>query len=133
MRLDFGTAGLPRWGDTDAGGGGLTTSASTNEEVLDAYGINEYPGGNDDDDGGDIVPAFAGAVDHPASHPVIGWTVVIIFFVVWMYIRHKDKEKTGMVADLIEHTIEVFIGFTFLKWFFGFYKIPGISDNIEAV
>lgn len=145
--IDFSTAGLPGSGDTNAGSGGLDTSSRTNEVDLEVYGQNEdYPdGGNyggtqiggydgygtSSDTGGTIMtPGLEGG---PASNPVAWWLAIAVVFVVTMYFFKRDEEKkTGIISDIFLHTLEVLIGITFLKMFFGTYKISGLSQVIEA-
>lgn len=126
--IEFSTAGLPGYGDTDAGGGGLDTSSRTNETDLEVYG-QDWDNGYGD--GGTIVTP--NAVGGPTDEPVAWWIALVVIFVIVSYYFRKDEEhKHGIVTDIICHTLEVLIGLTFLKMVFGVWKIPGASQLVEA-
>ena len=125
--IDFSTANLPHSGDFSPGQG-LSTSSSTNENVLAALGQDEYVGNV-------IAPQANGTL---AGHPVAAWLGVILLIIVLKFVAEKNGEAGAFsnvrvgFFNIAVITLSSLIGLTFLKWVFGVYKVPGISPIIEA-
>jgi hypothetical protein len=132
MLIDFSTAALPHAGDTNAFGGGLTTSSVTNETDLQVYGQDAYlgEGGYGIDDGGSIHPMLEPMLDSPAGHPVVWWFALAGGVVLWCW--WDDDKGFGILTDIGKTTLKVVVGITLAKMFFGTVKIPGLSELVEA-
>jgi len=136
--LTFSTAALPYGGDANAGSGGLTTSAATNETNLAQYGLaaSAHGGYEGDDVGTDVFPD---AMDHPvASHPF--WTIVLLvgfLLVVKFWFHGEEHESTQDVKIGFTNVAivgsEAMLWFLAMKWFFGLVRFPSVSDTVDYV
>lgn len=143
----FETADLPGDGDTNASGGagGITTSSLTNENVLDAYGLDRSGGQNAGGPvdyttgksiGRHMTPQVAG--NPTAEHP--GWTVLLIIIIlafVKFGLRKGESEDTKNVKISIGNmfliTLMAFLGFLGAKLFFSIFVFSSISPTVEYV
>lgn len=134
--LTYSTAALPYSGDADAGAGGLTTSAATNETNLAVYGVSAT---SQLDDGSDIgTDVFPDTVDNPvAQHPF--WTVALfVGLLVLLAIGTPADDQDDRLVRIsagngARITLMALLGFLFLKWFFGLVRFPSISPTIAYV
>lgn len=142
----FETADLPGAGDTTPGSGQPTTSSLTNENVLEAYGLDESgrpsrAGGPRDQNSGQpigkhMAPGMAG--NQKAEHP--GWTVllaIIILAFVKFGLRKGESEDTKNVKISVGNvaliSLMAFLGFLGAKLFFQIYNVPSVSPTVEYV
>lgn len=129
MDLDFSNVALAKGGDVNPGGGGMTTSSSTNQTVLEAYGANSI--------GGVGTLVAPGAHETVAGHVIPWWVFLIGVLVVWAFFDAKSEKedlkevKVGF-ANSLKVSLFVLVWFTLFKWFFGVYVVPGLSAVVEA-
>lgn len=133
----YETSALPGQGDVNAGGGGIDTSSMTNENVLDAYGLN--PRSRQAQQGmGNSIPGYTQGGGHSkvvdgkgnvydaatgqktgraitpglsqnpvANHPL--WTILIIILVLfgWKFIAKEDHEEGRTVKVSLSNTVRI--------------------------
>ena len=128
--IDFPNAALIRGGDVNPGGGGITTSGSANESVLNSYGESDKAG-----QVGTVVAP--GAVDTVGGHAIPWWVFLVGILVVWAFVDAKSEKddlkevKVGF-ANSFKVALFVLVWFTLFKWIAGVYVIPGLSAVVEA-
>ena len=127
--IDVSNLAMVRAGDTNPGGGAITTSASANEQVLGSYG---------EDSVGHVGTVVApGALDTAGGHVVPWWMFLVGILVVWAFFDSKSEKadlkevKVGF-ANSFKVALFVLIWFTLFKWIAGIYVIPGLSAIVEA-
>lgn len=126
--IDFSTASLPGGGDVNPGGGGLTTSSKTSEQVLIAAGEDEYNG----------MVVGTGLLGTPAGHPIAWWIGMGVLLVGVKFLAEKNSEGTEFknirvgFFNIAIITLSAIFGMTLAKWVFGVYKVPGLSAIVEA-
>jgi len=95
--------------------------------------------GYDGNDGGDLVPATAGLEGTPGGSPVAWWFGMIALIVILKFVAEKNGEEGDFknirvgASNIAIITVSAVIGLTLLKWVTGIYKIPGLSQIVEAV
>lgn len=124
--------GSPKGGDTTSPQGqGTMTAALSNAGVATAVGgsLNNPPGPV-------MLPNLHGLA---AFEPVPVWiALVVVYFVLHYAQRHRGVGTADIagrrlsVRNIGITTLEALIGFTFLKWVFGYWKFPGISPLVLA-
>lgn len=129
--IDFSTAALAKSGDVNPGGGGMTTSGSTNATVLAAYNEDAIGSANS-------VVVAPGAIGTVAGHVIPWWVAIIGVLVVWAFFDAKNEKaqltdvRVGF-GNSLKTAIFVLVWFTLFKWVFGTYVVPGLSAIVEGV
>jgi hypothetical protein len=113
-----------RAGDTSPGVG-LSTGNQTSGGAVGAA----------TDVGMNVAPGLQGTT---AGHPVTFWVGLVALLIALKYFAEwggtgEDFRniKIGFFNTMVI-TFSAVIGLVFLKWVFGFYKIPGVSDVVLA-
>lgn len=129
----FETAALPGQGDVDAGAGGLTTSSMTNENALEAFGLDTYTqsrAGDPPDGAVMLAPNLAGtAADHPF------WTLAALGAGALVYKAVVKNESDQNIKMSIPNFFGVLILATGAilveKWVFGIWQLPSITPTLD--
>jgi hypothetical protein len=153
----FSTANDPGEGDTNAGAGGITTSAMTNELALYSMGGSgngkggggggggkgskyvSYEGDNTiyDSQGNPrakmLTPGLSG--NPQADHPY--WTV-LLFIVVLAILKFTVKGDEGSLVNInarnvVRMTLMTGLGFLALKFLFGVWVVASVSPTVEML
>jgi hypothetical protein len=95
--------------------------------------------GYNGDDGGDLIGPTMGMEGTAAGSPVAWWFALGGTLIALKLIAEKNGDasefKTIRVgaSNILIITLSSIVGLTLLKWVFGIYKIPGLSQIVEAV
>lgn len=123
--------------------GNLTNGNGNNDSNGDDTSYDEYSNespwqlGYDGNDGGNISPMFANNEGTFLGSPVAAWFGIIAALILIKLIAeqvHSEGEfsnvKVGLLNILLI-TLMAKVGDVWLKWFFGYVKVPGLSQIIE--
>lgn len=94
--------------------------------------------GYNGNDGGQLVSQTAGMEGTPSGSPVAAWFGLVALVVIMKLIAEKNGEEAEFktvrigATNIAIITISAIVGMTLLKWVFGIYKVPGISQVVEA-
>ena len=116
----------PKTGDTTAPAGSATSTA-----LLSNPNVARDVGGSQTSE---ALPTS----NNPLAQPVPLWIGLIVLYFVWKYLEeHHNVAGEGIarklnVRGILLTTLEVVIGLTFLKWIFGTWKLPGLSQLVLA-
>lgn len=102
-------------------------------------GYGSSSDGYNGDDGGSIVPMTAGMEGTTQGSPVAWWFAIGGILVAIKILAEKNGDEGEFrtirigATNILIITLSSVVGLTLLKWVFGIYKVPGISQIVEAV
>lgn len=125
--IGFSVAGLAHAADFNPGAG-VSTPAATSPNVIANEASLANPGTN-------VAPGLSGTA---AGHPVSWYFGILVILVILKYVSEAAGDK-GEFKDvkigflnIVTITFSAILGLIFLKWVFGMFRVPGLSDIVLA-